>query len=62
MIGYINYDTIGKRAEDFRGHGHFTVYSNEKAAKRRANEQNNACYPKLTRWIVRQVKVTAVAQ
>lgn len=61
MIGYINYDTIGKQAED-RGHGHFTVYGNEKAARRRMNDCNNACYPKLTRWIVRQVKVTATGQ
>lgn len=51
MNGYIVYDNVG-HCPKTDGHGHFKVYANKAAAKRRASTENNAPVQKLTRYSV----------
>jgi len=51
---YAVYDTLTK-AIAVDQHGHSKLYSKEKSARRRAQSDNNAVYPKMDRYAVIKV-------
>ena len=51
---YALYDTYGNKL-DYDQYGHLKLYGNEKAARRRAQSENNSVYPKMDRYAVIKV-------